>query len=220
MMPMPSPRSRRISANRCSTSSRCRLLVGSSISTMRACDATARQISTTCCAAIGSAPTSRSGRSSGCEKLLEHVERECLGLRAAEEAAPRRLPAEQDVLGDRQVRAERQLLVDQRDAALARLVRRRRTVRLARQPHLALVGLQRPGKHVHQRALAGAVLADERVDLAGLERKRHAVERDGRPEALADAVETRAGSSSPSRPPRDSTARRAPRPRPPRRRPA
>ena len=78
MIPMPSPRSRRISANRCSTSSRCRLLVGSSISTMRACDATARQISTTCCAAIGSAPTGRSGPQLRVREAAEDVERELL----------------------------------------------------------------------------------------------------------------------------------------------
>ena len=55
--------------NRCATSSRCRVLVGSSISTMRARAAMARQISTTCCAASGSVPTRRFGFRSGCEKL-------------------------------------------------------------------------------------------------------------------------------------------------------
>ena len=46
-----------------------------------------------------------------------------------------------------------------------------------------------PGEDLDERALAGAVLADERVDLAGTQVERHVVERLGRPEPLRHAGE-------------------------------
>ena len=85
----------------------------------------------------------------------------------------------------REVRRERQLLVDHRDAGAARRERIARRVRGAVEPHLARVGRQRAGENRHQRALAGAVLADERADLAAAHREIDAVERDGRAERLA-----------------------------------
>jgi hypothetical protein len=42
--------------------------------------------------------------------------------------------------------------------------------------------------HLHERALAGAVLADKRVDLARLNREIDAGERDRRAERLSDAA--------------------------------
>ena len=81
-------------------------------------------------------------------------------------AAPRQ-PAHQDVLGDGQRRRERQLLADRDDPALDRLRAGSRSVdRLAVDLDRAGVGLQRAVEDLHERRLARAVLAGERVDLA------------------------------------------------------
>jgi hypothetical protein len=53
----------------------------------------------------------------------------------------------------------------------------------------ALVGDVMAEEHVHQRGLAGAVLAEERDRLARAERERDAVVGGQRPEALGDAFE-------------------------------
>ena len=180
-----SPRSRRISANRRSTSSRGRLLVGSSISTI---DARGRHRP----ADLDHLPRGDRqraderdrARSSGCEKLLEQRARPRARIAArSSQPAARRLAAQQDVLGHRQVRAERQLLVDQRDAGAGarRAATPARTAR--RRPHRRpRRARSAPAMHVHQRALAGAVLADQRVDLARreLERRRRRAPRSRR----------------------------------------
>ena len=223
MSPMPSLRSRRISANRCSTSSRCRLLVGSSIRTMRAREATARQISTTCCAAIGSAPTGRSGRSSGCEKLPSTSSASASASRAGgRQPAARRLAARAGC-SRRRSGAGRATAPggSARRRAGSRRAARPGRYGCARQLHLALVGRQRAGEDVHQRALAGAVLADERVHLV-----RAASANDTPSSATVGPKRLRMPSSASrlhqtlDRPPRDWTARRGPRPRLPRRRQA
>ena len=54
---------------------------------------------------------------------------------------------------------------------------------------LALVGLVEAVEHVHQRGLAGAVLAEQAVDLAGLDREVDVVVGDQVTEALGDAAE-------------------------------
>ena len=106
-----------------STSPRGRLLVGSSMRTTRARAAIARQISTTCRAPIGRRPTVRVGVDLGVAELGEHVAGEAAGLRAIPDAAARGLGAHEDVLGHGQVGEERQLLVDEGDAAVARVPR-------------------------------------------------------------------------------------------------
>ena len=58
--------------------------------------------------------------------------------------------------------------------------------RLAVEPHLAGVGVVHPGDDLHQRGLAGPVLADDGQHLARRERQRHAVEREDAGELLAD----------------------------------
>ena len=91
---------------------------------------------------------------------------------------------------DRQVVAERQLLVNQRHAAPPRLERRGRRIGAALDRHRSGIGGDRSGEHVHQRALAGAVLADERVHLSRPDADEiDAVEGHRGPEALANAGE-------------------------------
>ena len=98
------------------------------------------------------------------------------------ERSARRLHAENDVLHRRQVRRQRQLLIDHRDARLPRVQRIARRVRRAAEPHHAGIGFQRTGEDCHQRALAGAVLADETAHLALAHHEVDAVERDRRGE--------------------------------------
>ena len=176
-----------MSAKSRSASPRGRLLVGSSISTTRARVAIARQISTTCWAPIGSRPSRASGSMSPCPNSAStsRVTRRARS-RVPEAAAPR-LDAHQHVLGHRQVREERQLLVDERDPARARVARRARGVGLAVDVQRPAVRAQQARHDREQRALAGSVLAEQGMDLARLHLERGARQRDGGAEALVDA---------------------------------
>ena len=80
--------------------------------------------------------------------------------------AARRI-ADRDVVGDRQVRDQRQLLEDAGDAGGLRVGGRRERDRRAVEQHAALVGRDDAGHDLDQRRLAGAVLAEHRVDAAG-----------------------------------------------------
>ena len=167
---VPCARRRAMSANSASASAWARLLVGSSRTSTRQPTATARAISTICCAAIGSVPatTVAAGCCGWCSSASARAARS--RMRGAIEQAPRhrarRLDAEQDVLGDGQVRRQRQLLVDHRHARAARVQRLGRRVRPRRRASSPRVGLQRAREDLHERALAGAVLAEQRVHLA------------------------------------------------------
>ena len=86
-----------------------------------------------------------------------------------EEALVARLDAEHDVLGDGHHRDEHEVLVHHADPALDRVLRRAERDALAVEQDLALVGLREPVEDVHQRRLAGAVLAEQRVDFAAAE---------------------------------------------------
>ena len=89
------------------------------------------------------------------------------GLVPVEEDGVRhRLLAEHDVLGDGQDRDEHEVLVDHADPARDGIGRTEDVDRLAVEQDLALVGHRQPVEDVHQRGLAGAVLAEQRVDLA------------------------------------------------------
>ena len=77
------------------------------------------------------------------------------------------LAAEPDVLLDGEVGNQRQLLEDGRDAGALGGARIGGDERLAAQENPAFVGAERPGEDLDEGALAGAVLADEGVDLAG-----------------------------------------------------
>ena len=98
-------------------------------------------------------------------------------------AEPARLATERDVLGHRDVRQQVDLLVDRADARALRIVRRREAHRLAVEPQLALVERERAGDRLDERRLARAVLAHERVHLAGEHAEVDAVDRGIRPEA-------------------------------------
>ena len=66
---------------------------------------------------------------------------------------------------------------------------RAETRRLAVDQDLALVRLEEPVEDVHQRGLAGAVLAEQAVDLTRLDGQVDVVVGDERAEALGDAAQ-------------------------------
>ena len=77
-----------------------------------------------------------------------------------------------------------------------RVARRLDPHRLTAQPDLALVGLVQPVEDVHQGRLAGAVLAEQRVDLACTQVEVHAVVGHERAEALRDPAQLEGGRPS------------------------
>ncbi len=77
-----------------------------------------------------------------------------------------RLLAEEDVVGDRQDRDEHEVLVDHADAAGDRIGRTGDRDRRTVEQDLAGIRCREAVQDVHQRRLAGAVLAEQRVDLA------------------------------------------------------
>ena len=87
---------------------------------------------------------------------------------------------------DVQVRDEGRFLVDGDDAAAARLRRRACHPRLAADRDGAAVRLDGGGEDLDQRALAGAVGAHQRVDLARTNRERRVAQRDHSPVGLGD----------------------------------
>ena len=78
--------------------------------------------------------------------------------------------------------------MDHADAEVLCGSRRRDVDLLAADPNGAGVAPVDPGKDLHQRRLAGAVLADEGVDLAGPQVEPRAVERVDTRERLADPL--------------------------------
>ena len=97
--------------------------------------------------------------------------------------------ADENVLRHRQVRHDLRFLVDDADAggmAVARLVEDDRRAAMADD---AAVRLEHAFEDAHHRRLAGAVLADQRQQLAGAERQRHVVQRLHDAEPLRDMLE-------------------------------
>ncbi len=99
-----------------------------------------------------------------------------------------RLAADEDVLRRRQVRHQVQFLVDDADAQFLRPPRRGNLGRPAVEQDLALVARVDAGEYLHQRGFAGAVLAHQRMHLAGLQLEAGVVQRPHAGERLADAA--------------------------------
>jgi hypothetical protein len=76
---------------------------------------------------------------------------------------PARLDRQHDVVGDRQVGDQRQLLVHDADAGGQRVGRRREPARVSSELDRSLVRHERAAEDGRERGLAGAVLADDRV---------------------------------------------------------
>ncbi len=71
--------------------------------------------------------------------------------------------SDDDVVGNREIRDQRQLLEDADDARLVRYRRVGEPHLAAGERHCALVGLHHPGHDLDQRRFPGAVLAEDRV---------------------------------------------------------
>ena len=103
----------------------------------------------------------------------EFVAREQFQRRLAHGAAAHRpdgrerFAAKPDVLLHRQVGNERQLLEHGRNAGLLRLLRVSRTIRRAGKRHRPAIRAHGSGEDLDERALAGAVLAQQRMHFAG-----------------------------------------------------
>jgi hypothetical protein len=95
--------------------------------------------------------------------------------RGGPEDRSRLVPAERDVLGDREAVDETEMLVHHPDATVDRGTGGANRRLVAEDLDRARVGPHEPCEDVHERRLPGAVLAEERVDLA-------------RPELEVDAV--------------------------------
>ena len=80
-----------------------------------------------------------------------------------------RLAAEKDVFADREIVGERKVLIDRLDAAFAGLLRRGEVDRLAVEQDLALVVVEHAGDRLDNGRFAGAVVAGERDNLAGID---------------------------------------------------
>ena len=122
------------------------------------------------------------------------VEPEALGdledaALGASEPAELLLVAEHDVLGDREDGDEHEVLVHHADAGAHGVAGSCERLRGAVEQDLALVGLVQAVEHVHERGLARAVLAQQAVDLACLDREVDVVVGRERAEALGDAAQ-------------------------------
>ena len=104
-----------------------------------------------------------------------------------QQAAPL-LPAEKQVLRDGQIVGEQDLLVDQHHALLLGRDRPGEADRRALPAQFAFARLQMSAQNAHQRGFARAVLADHRMDTAGLKRQRNAVQHLVGAERLGDAL--------------------------------
>ncbi len=111
-------------------------------------------------------------RTEGGAEALKDAPAAFLHGAAVDHAALGRLPAEIDVLRHAQVGQQAEFLIDDRDAVLAGDMRVGDVHDLAVDQDLpAGIGMVGPRQHLHQRALAGAVLAHQGLDLSapGLE---------------------------------------------------
>ena len=109
-------------------------------------------------------------------ELRERVDGRASHRIPIEHAEPHWLNADDGVLGDGEMRGERQLLVNHRHAGTAGVERRARRIGCAVDPHVARVGQQRAGQDSHERALAGAVFADHRQHFAAVQAEGHVVQ--------------------------------------------
>ena len=119
------------------------------------------------------------------------------------EHRPARLAAEHDVLPHREVVGEHEVLEDHADAVADRRRRGPEVLHLAVDEDRSLVGLMGAVQRLHQRRLAGAVLADDGVDRAAADLEVDAVVGDDAGEALDDVAQLDGVLGAGGRPPVD-----------------
>ena len=122
---------------------------------------------------------------------LEHAARVGVEALAVDRAGqpPARRAAEIDVVRDVEMGNQREFLEDHRDAEPTRVGRRSDDGWTALKENLAGIGGDRAAEHLHQRRLAGAVLAEQHMRLARPDRERDVAQRAHAGIALADAAQ-------------------------------
>src|SRR5262249_383742 len=81
-----------------------------------------------------------------------------------------------DIFRDIQIREERGMLMDDRDAQALRLTGSVQRDRLAIPQHLTSIGSMDAAENLDQRTLARAIFTDERMNLMGIERQLHSTQ--------------------------------------------
>jgi hypothetical protein len=122
-------------------------------------------------------------------ELTQQVRRGSVhGVIVDEAQARARFAAEKDVLGDSEFGEEVEFLVDDCHAGGLGVAGAGEADELAIDRDLALVGREDPGEDVHERALAGAVFAEQGVESAAADCDLHVVEGAHAGERFADAL--------------------------------
>ena len=186
-------RSARTTSWRRSISVADRLAVGSSRTMRSASRASARRISTCCCSASGRRPTIGPAvevEAGVGDQPVEPVARACRrSMKPARlGSAPRKTFWATVSLGTRAT-SWATIAIPLRQGLARGAERDGRPA----QDQVALVLREDAGDDLAERRLAGAVLADERVDRAGPDRHRDVVEGSGRPEGLAEPANVEVG---------------------------
>ena len=166
--------------------------VGSSISTILASASMVRAIATAWRWPPDICLTRSRGRVSDFSSLEELAGAAVHGAVVEDRTGPilaAHLAAEEDVGGGGEVVAEREVLVDDLDAVAAGVERPVQDDLAAVHPHAARGWAEVAGDHLDQGRLAGAVVAHQPDDLAGLERERHVIHRLDGAEVLGNVGE-------------------------------
>ena len=133
-------------------------------------------------------PHQRCRRGTEIQRLQQLRRRPLLASAVDEERSPDHLRAQEDVVGHRHARHQVQLLMDDRQPVSGRIAGAAEPHGLAVDGDLALVvGIDAAGD-LHQRRLAGAVLAHQGMDLAGVHGEIDTLEHRHPTEGFADAA--------------------------------
>ena len=159
----------------------------------------ARAISTSCCSATESTETDVSGSTSSPTRSTMPRVSARIRRQSTRPSRVQRRAADEDVLGDAERRDQAELLVDRHDAELPGLDRTLRREAGAGEGHPAAGGGLRARQDLEQGGLAGAVLAEQAMHLAGAHVERHVVQRGHADEPLAEADRPRAAARRASR---------------------
>ena len=143
--------------------------VGSSMKITRARQFNALATSTICCCPTRRLLTSALRIDRGIKLGEQCGAAAVLFLRVDQPGRRLQFASKKNVLGDRQVGDQIQFLIDDRDPSIQRLPWIRELDALAIQQNLPIIGLLGTGEDVHERRLAGPVLADQAVNLAGVD---------------------------------------------------
>jgi hypothetical protein len=114
-------------------------------------------------------------------------------VQPAQRPADRLLAADEEVAGDAHERHGREILIDRGDAAIESIARRPQGYGRAEDADLPGGRLEDAREQLDERRFAGAIVAEETVNFAELDRERDPAHGDHRSEQLGDGVELEIG---------------------------